>query len=228
MPTPIFSKTLLDFFRELEQNNNRTWFQANKARFETVVRDPLLAFIEAFRPRLRRLAPHLVADAGPSGGSLFRIYRDTRFSRDKSPYKTYLGVQFRHERARDVHAPGLYLHVQPRHLFIGAGLWRPDRTDLNLIRQHIALHPRRWTRALGDEAFRARFDLAGETLKRPPRGYESDHPLIEDLKRKDFIATAPLTEREFLARGFLDRFTEAAMTTRPFLRFLTRAVNLAW
>ena len=98
---------LLQFLKQLKTNNNREWFQKNKDRYESDVRQPLLKFIEAFGPRLAKISPHFVANPSKVGGSLFRIHRDTRFSHDKGPYKTYAGVQFRHERAKDVHAPGL-------------------------------------------------------------------------------------------------------------------------
>jgi len=104
---------LFGFLEELKDNNDRTWFQANKSRYEEQVKSPLLAFIGGFDERLQRLSPHFVADPRPVGGSMFRIYRDVRFAKDKSPYKTAAGIHFRHERAKDVHAPGYYLHLEP-------------------------------------------------------------------------------------------------------------------
>ena len=130
---------LTKFLRQLAKNNNREWFQKNKERYEGEVRDPLLRFVEAFGPRLQKISPHFVADPKKMGGSLFRIYRDTRFSRDKSPYKTFCGVQFRHERAKDVHAPGFYLHIQPDEVFVGVGLWHPEGDTLRLIRDAIVI-----------------------------------------------------------------------------------------
>ena len=119
--TTYITPELFAFFRELKQNNNRDWFQANKQRYEKQVREPLLDFIVDFGVRLPEISRHYVADARKSGGSLFRIYRDVRFSKDKTPYKTGAGVQFRHEAAKDVHAPGFYLHIEPGACFIGAG-----------------------------------------------------------------------------------------------------------
>ena len=148
-PSQKLHRSLLGFIEELSRNNKREWFQANKERYVAEVRDPLLGFIEAFAPKLRGISPHYVADARPNGGSLFRIYRDTRFSKDKTPYKTWGAVQFRHERGKDVHAPGFYLHVQPGNVFMGAGLWHPDAPTLANIREAIVEGPANWNRAIG-------------------------------------------------------------------------------
>ena len=182
--------------------------------------------MEAFGPRLEKISPHFVADARKVGGSLFRIYRDTRFSRDKSPYKTYVGVQFRHERAKDVHAPGFYLHIQPSEAFVGVGLWHPDADTLKLVREAIVENPAKWKRAKSAKAFSAHFELAGDSLKRAPKGYDPDHPLIEDLRRKDFIAVTNLKEKDLTAVAFLDRFTKICTAAKPFMRYLTEAVGL--
>ncbi|MCA9520487.1 MAG: TIGR02453 family protein, partial [Myxococcales bacterium] len=116
---PYFGDETLDFLEELSLNNNRDWFTAHKPRYESFVRDPALAFVRAMAPRLERLAPSLIADDRKMGGSLMRIYRDTRFSKDKTPYKTNIGIHFRHKSAKDVHAPGLYVHVGLDGHFVG-------------------------------------------------------------------------------------------------------------
>ena len=128
---------LFEFFRQLKRNNNREWFQKNKARYEERVRDPLLELVADFEPHLHKISPHLVADSRPVGGSLFRIYRDVRFSKDKTPYKTAAGVRFPHEECKDVHAPGFYLHLEPGEVFAGAGIWRPDAATLRRVRDRI-------------------------------------------------------------------------------------------
>ena len=121
-----FTPALFEFLSELADNNNREWFQDNKARYERDVRDALVHFVADFGDRLHEISPHMVADPRLSGGSIFRIYRDVRFSKDKSPYKTNAGMHFRHEVGREVHGPGLYLHLQPGMVFAGAGIWRPN------------------------------------------------------------------------------------------------------
>ena len=120
-----FGPGLFSFLADLRTNNNRDWFAANKDRYEEQLLEPALAFIDAFAPRLEKISPHFRADARPSGGSLFRIYRDTRFSKDKSPYKTNVGIHFRHERAKNAHAPGYYLHIGPVRSSPAAGFGTP-------------------------------------------------------------------------------------------------------
>jgi len=219
---------LFTFFRELKENNNREWFEVNKQRYESNVREPLLRFITDFGVRLPEISPHYVADARKSGGSLFRIYRDVRFSKDKSPYKTTAGIQFRHENGKDVHAPGFYLHLEPDGVFVGIGIWHPETKTLNKIRDAILEHPNHWEEIVSDKAFASTFELAGDSLKRPPKGYDPEHPLIEDLKRKDFIASTPFSEEDACNPDFIDRFAEAGRTASPFIGFLTTAIGLPW
>jgi uncharacterized protein (TIGR02453 family) len=219
---------LFRFLRALRRNNNRQWFERNKQHYLSVVREPLQDFVEAFGPRLEKISPHLVADPRASGGSLFRIYRDTRFSKDKTPYKTHAGIQFRHALGKDVHAPGFYLHLEPGNVFAAAGVWHPDSASLRAIRTAIIAHPERWNRALKDPRFKRTFRLDGRRLTRPPRGFPTDHPLIEDLKRQDFVAVADLSEGEACAPDFLDKFATRCARSNPFMRFLTIAVGLRW
>ncbi len=225
---PYISPELFTFFRALKENNNREWFQANKQRYESQLREPLLQFITDFGLRLAEISPHYVADARKSGGSLFRINRDIRFSKDKSPYKTAAGIQFRHESGKDVHAPGFYLHLEPDSVFGGAGLWHPDTKTLGKIRDTIVENPDRWQAIVSDEAFSAVYKLEGDSLKRAPKGYDPDHPLIEDLRRKDLIAGTPFSEEEACAPDFIDRFAESCRQAAPFVKFLTTAIGLPW
>ena len=223
-----FSPALFSFMRQLKKNNNREWFQANKKLYESDVRDPLLCFIDDFRPHLHKISPHFVADARPVGGSMFRIYRDTRFSRDKSPYKTAAAVQFRHEERGDVHAPGFYLHLEPGNVFVGVGMWHPDANALRMVRDAIVEHPNGWKKAVTNRAFKVHYELSGDSLKGPPRGYDPEHPLIDDLKRKDFVAFAQLSEKEACAADFLTRYATIARASKSFMEFLTQAVGSRW
>lgn len=225
---PHFTPELFKFLRQLERNNNREWFTTNKARYERDVRDPLLQFIADFKPKLAKITPHLVADPHPSRGSMFRIYRDTRFSRDKKPYKTWVAAQFRHEAGKDAHAPGYYLHLQPGQVFVGVGIWHPDAATLALIRDAIVDDPAAWRRAANNKTFRSRFELAGDTLKRAPKGYDPEHPLIDDLKRKDFIGVATLDPTDLERPGFLGRYTATVKSGTPLMRFLTNAAGVPW
>ncbi|MBN1221353.1 MAG: DUF2461 domain-containing protein [Anaerolineae bacterium] len=219
---------LFAFFRELCANNNRAWFQANQKRYEQHVREPLLQFITDFGLRLAEISPYYLADARRSGGSLFRINRDIRFSPDKTPYKTAAGIQFRHESGKDVHAPGFYLHLEPDNVFAGVGIWQPATPTLTKIRDAIVENPSCWQAIITEEDFRRNFAVEGDALQRAPKGYDPDHPLIEDLKRKDFVAGKPLSEADACAPDFIDRYAGLCRVAAPFARFLTEAVGLSW
>ncbi len=224
--TAHFHRSLFEFLTELRSNNNREWFLANKARYEADVRDPLLSFIADFGPKLRKISPHFRADPRPVGGSLFRIYRDTRFSPDKTPYKAAAAAQFRHAAGKDVHAPGFYLHLEPNNVFAGVGLWHPTGDALTNVRDAIVEQPQSWKKAVGGKSFRAHFEIGGDALQRPPRGYDPAHPLIEDIKRKDFVAFTHFSEAAACRPAFLGRFATAMQAAKPFMRFLTKAVDL--
>ena len=151
MPTTTnrasFGPELFSFLRDLRANNDRDWFAANRDRYDDQLLEPALAFIDAFASRLAKISPHFRADARPSGGSLFRIYRDTRFSKDRTPYKTNVGIHFRYELAKDAHTPGYYLHLGPGEVFAGGGIWHPDTAAATRIREAIVADPQAWTRA---------------------------------------------------------------------------------
>jgi uncharacterized protein (TIGR02453 family) len=228
MPAPHFGPQLFEFLRELAANNNRDWFHANKARYENDVKEPLLAFISDFGARVGKISPHIRADPRPVGGSLFRIHRDTRFAKDKAPYKIHAAAQFRHKRADDVHAPCYYLHLEPGRVFAGAGIWHPDAASLKQIREAVAERPDHWKRAVSGRAFQSDCRLEGDSLQRPPRGFDPDHPLIEDIKRKDFIAGESFDEEAALQGDFLNRYVAFCRKTAPLMQFLTGALDVEW
>ena len=225
---PYFDSALFAFFEELRRHNNREWFQAHKQRYERDVRGPMLHFIGDVGPHLWQISPRFIADARPNGRSLFRIHRDVRFAHDKRPYKTNAGAHFRHEAGRDAHAPGFYLHLEPGTVFIASGVWHPDRQALTKIRDAIVAHPQRWQRIISSQAFRATGTLGGDSLQRHPSGYDPEHPLLTDLKRKDYIALAHFTETQACAPDFLPVFIETCRTFAPLTQFLTTALELAW
>ena len=225
MTAPAPTAALFDFLRELKANNERPWFEANKERYRVQVRDPMLAFIAAFERPLATISPHFRADPRPSGGSLFRIHRDIRFSKDKTPYKINVGAHFRHVAGKGAHAPGFYIHLEPGGCFAGCGVWRPDSRALGRIRDAVVDQPEAWRRITAAKAFQAAFELSGASLKRPPRGYDPDHPLIEDLKRKDFVAVSAFPEADACAGDLLERFTAIARAGSGFVEFLSRAVG---
>ena len=223
---PGFPLELLHFLNELSKHNNRSWFQANKSRYEQFVLKPSLEFIEAMVEPLAKLSPHFQAVPKRMGGSLMRIYRDVRFSKDKRPYKTNVGIHFRHKAGSDVHAPGFYFHIEPDEVYLGAGVWHPDSKALSKIRKAIDKNPATWKRAKGGKAFRRRFDLSGDSLQRPPRGYAEEHPLIDDLKRKDHIGICALDHDALFEPSIVKEAAAIFRTAKPYVNFLCDAIGV--
>jgi uncharacterized protein (TIGR02453 family) len=223
--TPRF----FEFLDELSRNNNRDWFLPNKLRYERDVREPMLAFIADFGPRLKKIAANYVADPRPTGGSMMRIYRNLRFSRDKTPYHTNVSAAFGHRDAQRHHgSPSFYLSLSPAEAFMGVGVWHPEPETTAKVRSAIVAHPVKWKDAISDRKFSARYELMGEALSRPPKGFDPDHPLIDDLKRKDFVAGSEFTRKEVCSAEFLDLFSKACADAAPFMKFLTEAMGLKW
>ena len=223
-----FTPELFAFLADLRENNNREWFAANKHRYESALLEPALDFVADFAPYLDKISPHLRADPRPSGGSLFRIYRDTRFSKDKSPYKTNVGINFRHERGKDAHAPGFYLHLSPGEVFAGGGIWHPDTATAVKIREAIVADPDGWEQATRRAPFAPTFALGGDSLKRAPAGFDADHPYVDDLKRKDFFGWTKLKAQEATAPGFVAEYDRLCRGVWPLMRFLCDAVDVPY
>ena len=223
-----FSPELFKFLRELKRHNDREWFQEHKWRYEQFVRDPFLRFIEDFAPRLREISPHFIADPKPSGGSLLRIYRDMRFRKGQAPYQTMAAARFPHRAWKEVRAPGLYLHLEPKRCFLGAGLWHPDAETRALVCAAIVREPAKWKSATTGRAFKALCELSGDSMKRPPSGYDPGHQFARDLMRKDFMSVTCFTDQQVSALDFLDQITKTVRAAAPFLEFLTRAAGLPW
>ena len=221
-----FSNDFFAFFTDLARNNDREWFAANKDRYRSTVVEPICAFIEAMGPRLANISPHYVADPRPNGGSMFRIYRDVRFSKDKRPYKENAACQFRHEAGKDAHAPGFYVHMAPDGVVYGGGTWKPPKPELERIRHAIADDAAGWRRVVGDKALVDCFGaVKGDGLKRPPRGFDPDHPFIEDIKRQSFFAMRHTDAEEAMHPDFADRVEHAFRSASPLMRFLTKALD---
>lgn len=215
----MFDPDLLKFLGELKRNNNRDWFNANKKRFEASVQAPALAFIRAMGPRLKKISKSLTANDSKTGGSLFRIYRDVRFAKDKRPYQEYVAMRFLHEKPA---GPGCYLAITAQDITLGAGVWQPDKVPLDQIRKAIASNPKAWAKARSAPGF----ELGGEVLARPPKGYEKDHPAIEDIKRKDFVLFKKLRPQQVLAKDFATAVATEYASAKPFLKFLADALKL--
>jgi uncharacterized protein (TIGR02453 family) len=218
--TAYFSPELFEFLRQLKRHNHREWFAKNKQRYQRVYVDSALHFITEFAAPLYELSPHFVADGRPTRGSLFRIYRDTRFSNDKTPYKTHCGIQFTHATGTDAHAPCFYLHIEPGGCFAAAGVWHPDSRALTRIRSAIVAQPEQWRKVRGKVA------LEGDTLARPPRGFDPKHPFIEDIKYKDFVSSIAFEDEQVCATKFMRDFSAACHKMLPLVEFTTKALGL--
>lgn len=203
----MFTTATFGFLRDLAAHNTRDWFEANRARYEADAKAPMLAFIDALAPGLRAITPHV--EIGPR--SMFRIHRDTRFSADKSPYKTHVAAQFRHSAAHGpegLHAPGFYVHLAPDGgpddgVVAGAGIWHPDAAVLRAVRARMVAEPDRWSAAT------AGLTLGGDSLKRPPPGVPADHPLAVDLRRKDYYTLTRFSEADAVRPDFTERVLDA-------------------
>ena len=236
---PYFTPATFKFLRGLARHNERDWFQAHKAAYEEHVKEASLRLIRDLAAPLARLSPVLVADARPIGGSLFRIYRDTRFSANKAPYKTHIGISFFHVATKStarglagnaamgrLDAPVLYLHVEPGGCFTGGGIWHPQAPTLKRLRDFMTDNPRSWQKLTTAKSFRQYFELSGETLSRPPHGYPADHPLLADLKRKDIVASSDLTEREIMSSELATTLIKRFRAMRPLLEWLCLALEI--
>jgi uncharacterized protein (TIGR02453 family) len=221
MPSSTYFRLeLFEFLRQLRRHNNREWFAKNKERYQQVIVEPALLFIGSFAPHLAEISPFFMADPRPTRGSLFRIYRDTRFSPDKRPFKTHVGIRFSHSSGKDAHAPVFYLHLEPENCFAAAGVWHPDNRALTKIRAAITNQPELWAKV------RRKLELEGDSLIRPPRGYDLKHPFIEDIKRKDFVASVAFPDRKTCGPAFIRDFASACRGMVPLVEFTACAMGL--
>jgi uncharacterized protein (TIGR02453 family) len=216
----------LKFLEELRKHNNRDWFLANKSRYEEQVRDPFLRLIADLGPGLRKIHPSYITDPSRNGGSMMRIYRDTRFSKDNTPYKTHVAAHVEHAKGEEGGTPAYYLRVEPGASMVGAGVWHPEPVALRRIRDRIVAQPKAWISATSRQKFGTGCSMGGETLKRPPAGYAADHPLIEDIKRRDFVVGAELTDDEVCGARFPSLLLTRYRSMAPFMQFLADALGL--
>jgi len=224
---PGFPDDLFAFLIELKKHNDREWFAANKARYRESIVAPMQSFIEAMDSSLAKVSDCFVADPRANGGSMFRIYRDVRFSHDKRPYKEHVACHFRHIAGKNAHAPGFYVHLEPESVFFGGGIWMPDNPTLNQVREAIVEDPDRWKKISRGKAFLRRFGgVTGDGLKRVPTGFDPDHPYAEDLKRKSFFAVQRIEPKLATTPAFAKEVERAFVGLAPLMEFLTTAVGV--
>ena len=231
MAQSYFSPAVFTFLKDVAANNNRPWWEDNKERYVALIREPAKEFIEDFGPRLQAISEHFVADSRTNGGSLMRPYRDTRFSKDKTPYKTNIGIQFRHEMGKDVHAPGFYVHIAPGDCWAGVGLWRPEAKVARQIRDNIHERPGDWKKATKYKAFTDAWTMdpaEDELLKRVPKEYGDDPAHPDDLRLKSFTAGHRLTQKTVTSADFDEVLASAYKRASGFMAFLTTSVGLGY
>ena len=215
------------FLFDLDVHNSTSWMDDNRDRYEQHCKQALYGFVEdVAAPLHARVSTHLQAIPRIQGGSVFQIHRDTRFSDDKTPYKRNAGCQFRHDLGGgDVHAPGIYLHLEPGNCFTGGGLYRPPTKVLNQVRDKIVDHRSSWSR-VRNQVTDAGWSFGGDQLKTSPRGYDADDTMIEDLRRTSFVISRHFDESVATRDDFVDVFVGWAGEQAPFLRYLCRALDL--
>src|SRR5690348_10017003 len=224
-----FPKDFFLFFRELKAHNERPWFEANKERFRKSVQAPMSAFIGAMAPRLGKISKRFTADPRPNGGSMFRIYRDVRFSKDKRPYKEHAACHFRHALGKDVHAPGYYVHFATDEVYFGGGMWMPPSDALQKIRDLIVKKPSAWKAIRNDKRFAKSFDdIDGSALSRAPRGYDPEHPLVADIKKKSFFAMHESSAKEARSNNLIEEVSDTFSAATPLMKFLCSAQGVPY
>ena len=219
-----FTPALFAYLRALKANNTREWFQDNRDRYAADVEAPMLRFIADLAPQLRAISPSIVVDARRSGGSMYRIHRDTRFSSDKSPYKTHVAAHFKNEqRKKAPSVPGFYLHLGPGDSMGGGGIYHPDMPTLTRIRRGIVDDTRGWA-----QVKLTGIEIEGARLTRAPAGFDANHKFIDDLRLKDFYAMTTFTQAHVCADDFLERYVATCRDVAPLVAFLTKALGWRW
>lgn len=221
MSTTSLPASTLQFLRELRDNNEREWFNANKKRYQAE-QQHMIAFAGAL---LDRMGQHDNLAPMSAKQSLFRIYRDVRFSKDKSPYKAHFSGQMK--RATKWLRGGYYFHIEPDGgSFVGGGFWEPNSADLKRIRQEIASDAEPLRQIIAAPEFRETFgELKGEQLKTAPQGYSQDHPNIDLLRYKQFLLSRSFTDKEVTSPDLLDKMVESFIRMRPFFNFMSEVLT---
>ncbi len=219
-----FPKEGIDFLRRLKKNNNREWFEKHKPRSESEVKLPMQSLIASLQPYFEAFAPEF--DVNPKK-SLFRIYRDIRFSKDKTPYKTHVAAHFvLRGKPKGIEGSGYYLHIEPEGVFLGGGIYMPDGDQLKKIRRMIASQPKAFFRIINDKAFLKRFKkIDGEKLQRVPQGFEPTHPMAEWLKLRQFFVGVDWKEEKCLKARFVKDVAAVFEEAAPLVQFLNSAIQ---
>jgi uncharacterized protein (TIGR02453 family) len=217
-----FPKEGLQFLRSLKRNNNRQWFQKHKSNYEQYVKHPMADLIEALHAEFQEFAPEMIASPKLSA---YRIHRDTRFSKDKSPYKTHVAAVFPRSGLAKHEGAGFYVHIATDELLIGGGLYMPLPEDLNAVRSHMFENSKAFLRIVENTGFRRTFGaVEGEKLVRVPRGFPSDTAVSEYLKHKQFLAARDFPPEDATSPRFYKTLIETFKAMLPLIRFLNEPI----
>lgn len=213
----MFTPKTIAFLRALKKNNDRAWFHARKAEYETHVRGPMVAVIEQLAKDLKSFAPEIVADPKVS---MFRQWRDTRFSHDKTPLKTNVAATFPNRTLGRMNGAGLYFEVAPTWVWIGGGIYAPDTSQLQLVREHIAKNYQKLNKIVKSPAFKKIGGLKGEKMSRVPRGFDKDHQAAGYLQQKQFLGFREEPASFATRKDFYKQLLWTMKTLAPLMRFL--------
>ena len=227
MPTTAFAgfpQEMIQFFRGLKRNNRREWFQPRKHLFEQHVKAPMLELVAALNTQLASFAPEYVTDPTKA---IFRIYRDTRFSADKTPYKTQVAASFRRRGPKHVHLGGFYFSVSSDAIEVAGGLYHPPPETMLLVRTHISENYPELQRIVANrKARRLMGELQGDELTRAPKGFDPRHPAAGFIKKKDWILDAVLDPGLATTPKLYSEITDRFRVITPFIEYLNRALVL--
>jgi len=220
---PRFSKDTLSFLTRLKRNNRREWFNARKEEYEAVIRQPMLTILERLAADMRAIAPEL--QVGPK--SMYRIYRDVRFSENKQPYKTHVAASFWHRELGKGGGAGMYFHISPDGVWIGGGMYHPEAPQLHRVREHIANNVTHFRSIVEAPRFKRALDggLEGEQLQRVPRGFSKDHEAADYLRYRQFIAGRESPASFATGGKFYPGVLDVFRTIAPFIRFLNEPLQ---
>lgn len=213
----------LKFLKQLKKNNNRDWFLANKPTYESKLKQPLVELLTALQPEMKKIAPEISYEPAKS---IFRIYRDIRFSSDKSPYKTNVGAYLSPKSRKAISNAGVYIHLEPGQCFIAGGLYHAMSPELLAVRGYIAENLKQFKKILDEPVFVKHFDkLKGDTLSRVPRGFPADHPAADFLKHKDFIVSAECPDQLVQSPEYGPYLLTKIRAMMPLIRFLNQGLE---
>jgi uncharacterized protein (TIGR02453 family) len=214
------STEVFEFLEDLKKNNSRDWFQSHKERY-TTCHAHMIAFADHVLEKMREI-DNIETPSGKK--SLFRIYRDTRFSKDKTPYKTHWGGSF--SRATKQLRGGYYFHIEPGNCFVGGGFWKPNSEDIKRIRQRIAWDDQELRGIVCEPSFIDHFgELRGEKVKTAPQGFKKDHPAIDLLQHKQFLVMESFSNSEAQSSDYASKIVASFLAMRPFFDYMSEVLT---